>query len=85
MDTPPVGVVGLGLMGTALAERLLGAGYPLRVQNRTRAKADPLLAQGAVWSDYPPAECDRVIFSLYTTSQVEQVLAAMQPRVCGEA
>jgi 3-hydroxyisobutyrate dehydrogenase-like beta-hydroxyacid dehydrogenase len=78
MDKQPVGVVGLGLMGTALAERLLGAGYPLRVQNRTRSKAEPLMARGAVWSDNPLADCDRVVFSLYTTNQVEQVLEKME-------
>ena len=31
----PVGVIGLGLLGTALCERLLGAGYPVFVYNRS--------------------------------------------------
>jgi len=35
-------------MGTAMAERLLDAGYPLVVSNRTRDKADALGARGAV-------------------------------------
>jgi 3-hydroxyisobutyrate dehydrogenase-like beta-hydroxyacid dehydrogenase len=73
----PVGVIGLGLLGTALAERLLQGGYPTRVYNRTREKADPLIAQGAAWSDNPLADCDRVVISLYTTTVVEQVLAQM--------
>jgi 3-hydroxyisobutyrate dehydrogenase-like beta-hydroxyacid dehydrogenase len=42
-----VGLVGLGNMGTAIAERLLEAGYPLVVHNRTAAKAEPLAAAGA--------------------------------------
>ena len=54
METQPnkemVGVIGLGLMGTALTERLLEHGYRVAVWNRTRAKAEPLLARGAEWS-----------------------------------
>lgn len=34
-------------MGTAFAERLLQAGYPLQLYNRTAEKAEPLVAQGA--------------------------------------
>jgi 3-hydroxyisobutyrate dehydrogenase-like beta-hydroxyacid dehydrogenase len=71
----PVGVIGLGLLGTALAERLLAGGYTVVVHNRTRAKAEPLVARGARWSDNPLAECQRVVISLYTTNVVEQVLA----------
>lgn len=70
----PVGVIGLGLLGTALAERLLGAGYPTYVYNRTKSKAEPVIAKGARWSDNPLAECRRVVISLYTTEIVEQVL-----------
>ncbi len=74
----PVGVVGLGLLGTALCERLLAGGYPVVVYNRTRAKAEPLVARGARWSENPFAECDRVVICLYTTAVVEQVLSEMQ-------
>lgn len=73
-----VGVIGLGLMGTAMAERLLEHGYEVRVWNRTRAKAEPLLARGARWSDQPLAEGGRVIVSLYTTDTVVEVLEAMR-------
>src|SRR6187455_775286 len=74
----PIGVVGLGLMGVALVERLLEDGYAVAVHNRTRDKADPLIAMGARWSDNPFVECDRVIISLYTTPVVQQVLQQMQ-------
>lgn len=70
----PVGVIGLGLLGTALCERLLAAGYRVFVFNRTREKADPLLALGAQWSDNPLVQCDRLVISLYTTDIVEKVL-----------
>jgi 3-hydroxyisobutyrate dehydrogenase-like beta-hydroxyacid dehydrogenase len=73
----PVGLVGTGLFGTAVADRLLGGGFPVRVHNRTREKADPLLARGATWSDNPLKECRQTIFCLFTTEQVAQVVEAM--------
>jgi 3-hydroxyisobutyrate dehydrogenase-like beta-hydroxyacid dehydrogenase len=41
-----VGLIGLGNMGTAFAERLLQAGYPLQVYNRTAEKAEALAGEG---------------------------------------
>ena len=61
-------------MGTALSERLLEHGFPCFVWNRTREKANPLLALGAQWSDNPLADCDRVMISLYTSDVVWSVL-----------
>lgn len=82
MDSRPknemVGLIGLGLMGTALTERLLERGYRVAVWNRTREKASPLVARGAEWSDNPLAACRRVIISLYTTDVVAQVLEQMR-------
>jgi pyrroline-5-carboxylate reductase len=69
-----LGLIGLGLMGTAMSERLLEHGFDVLVWNRTREKADPLLALGARWSDNPLADCDRVIISLYTSDIVKSVL-----------
>ncbi|WP_378730881.1 NAD(P)-dependent oxidoreductase [Nocardia brasiliensis] len=43
----PVTVIGLGLMGQALAGALRKAGHPTTVWNRTAAKADQLVAEGA--------------------------------------
>jgi 3-hydroxyisobutyrate dehydrogenase-like beta-hydroxyacid dehydrogenase len=40
-------LIGLGNMGTAIAERLLAAGCDLAVHNRTLEKAEPLRAAGA--------------------------------------
>ncbi|WP_158888074.1 NAD(P)-dependent oxidoreductase [Amycolatopsis anabasis] len=45
-DTP-VTVIGLGLMGQALARAFLKAGHPTTVWNRTTSKADQLVADGA--------------------------------------
>jgi 3-hydroxyisobutyrate dehydrogenase-like beta-hydroxyacid dehydrogenase len=79
-DQQGIGVIGLGLMGAALTERLLEHGYRVVVWNRTRAKAAPVLAQGAEWSDNPLTSCGRVVISLYTTEVVEEVLGQMD---CG--
>jgi 3-hydroxyisobutyrate dehydrogenase len=43
----PLGFIGVGLMGAPMARNLLRAGYPLRVWNRTVAKAEALIAEGA--------------------------------------
>ena len=77
MDAKTVGMIGLGLMGTALTERLLAAGYSVHVFNRTRQKAEPLVAKGAKWDDNPLAGCDRVVISLYVTNIVEEVLGQL--------
>jgi 3-hydroxyisobutyrate dehydrogenase-like beta-hydroxyacid dehydrogenase len=76
----PVGLVGTGLFGTALVERLLAEGFPTFVYNRTRSKAEPLLDLGAVWSDNPLAECRRVLFCLFTSDQVGPVFDRMNSR-----
>jgi 3-hydroxyisobutyrate dehydrogenase-like beta-hydroxyacid dehydrogenase len=73
----PIGVVGTGLFGTAIAQRLLADGFQVTVYNRTREKANPLLERGAKWSDNPLKECQRVIFSLFTAEQVAEVIEQM--------
>jgi len=73
-----IGMIGLGLMGTAMTERLLAHGWQVRVWNRSRGKAAPLIAQGAVWSDDPIADCTRVIVSLYDSEAVREVMDSMQ-------
>jgi 3-hydroxyisobutyrate dehydrogenase-like beta-hydroxyacid dehydrogenase len=77
-DNEALGVIGLGLMGTALTERLLEHGYRVAVWNRTRDKAAPLIARGAHWSDNPLADCRRAIISLYTSEVVAEVLQQME-------
>ena len=42
-----VAVIGLGAMGTALAEAFLAAGHSVAVWNRTASRADPLRRRGA--------------------------------------
>lgn len=42
-----VGFIGLGHMGAGMAANILKAGHRVTVYNRTRAKAEPLIARGA--------------------------------------
>jgi 3-hydroxyisobutyrate dehydrogenase len=44
---PSVAVLGLGIMGSGMANRLLGAGFRLTIYNRTAEKAAPFLERGA--------------------------------------
>ncbi|MEA5098240.1 MAG: NAD(P)-dependent oxidoreductase [Burkholderiaceae bacterium] len=50
---PRIAFLGIGLMGLPMAKNLLNAGYPLTAWNRTRAKAEPLAADGAQIVDSP--------------------------------
>lgn len=43
----PVTMLGLGAMGSVLAETLLAAGHHVTVWNRTAGRADALVAAGA--------------------------------------
>jgi 3-hydroxyisobutyrate dehydrogenase-like beta-hydroxyacid dehydrogenase len=81
-----VGLIGLGNMGSAFAERLLEAGYPLHVYNRTAAKAKDLAAEGAVPADSAAdlaGRVDVVLTSLADDGAFEavatEVVAAARP------
>ncbi|MFJ7326599.1 NAD(P)-dependent oxidoreductase [Streptomyces cyaneofuscatus] len=47
----PVSVIGLGLMGQALAAAFIKGGHPTTVWNRTASKADELVASGATLAE----------------------------------
>ena len=48
-----VGFVGTGVMGRSMASNLMKAGITVCVYNRTREKAEDLIADGAIWKDTP--------------------------------
>ncbi|MDP7397388.1 MAG: NAD(P)-dependent oxidoreductase [Lentisphaeria bacterium] len=50
-----IGWIGTGVMGASMAGHLQAAGHELALFNRTKAKADALLAGGAAWCDTPAA------------------------------
>ncbi|MDH5708782.1 MAG: NAD(P)-dependent oxidoreductase [Hylemonella sp.] len=75
-DKARIGFIGLGNMGRHMAGHLLAAGHPLCVYNRSRDKADELLARGARWCDTPgevAAEADVVITMVGYPKDVEEV------------
>lgn len=74
---PPLGFIGLGIMGLPMAGNLLRAGHPLFVHSRTRAKGESLLAAGATWCDSPAEvgrHCDTLITIVTDTPDVQAVL-----------
>jgi 3-hydroxyisobutyrate dehydrogenase-like beta-hydroxyacid dehydrogenase len=48
-----IGFIGLGIMGSRMAANLQKKGYELVVYNRTKQKAETLIAGGAIWADTP--------------------------------
>jgi len=84
-----VGFVGLGVMGGRIARRLLQAGHMVTGYNRTRAKAEWLLAEGMRPADSPRAavEASDITFSMVTgtaalravTDGPDGVLAGLGP------
>lgn len=75
MTKQVIGWIGMGRMGYPMAERLVKAGYDVRVWNRTRAKAEPLVAKGASLVERPAdlAGVD-VLFTMVSTGyDLEQV------------
>jgi 2-hydroxy-3-oxopropionate reductase len=84
--TTRVGFVGLGLMGLPMARRVLEAGYPLTVHNRTAAKAAPLVAAGAAQAQSPAdvARASDVVVTIVTDSpDVEAVVGGEHGLLAG--
>ncbi|MEU2915292.1 NAD(P)-dependent oxidoreductase [Streptomyces massasporeus] len=52
-DKLTVSVLGTGIMGAAMARNLARAGHTVHAWNRTRAKAEPLAAEGVRIADTP--------------------------------
>jgi len=76
-NKPRLGYLGVGLMGAPMVERLLEAGYPVTVWNRTKSKTEPLAAKGASVADTPAelaAASDIVLMCLMDATAVETVL-----------
>ncbi len=74
--TAPVGFIGLGVMGGAMARRLLAAGHEVVVHNRTVARAEALAAHGARVATSPAevaAAADPVFACLLDGPAVEDV------------
>ena len=72
-----IGCIGLGIMGGAMARNLLRSGFEVAVWNRTRSRAEGLLAEGATWAGSAgklAAQVEVVCVNVTDTSDVESVL-----------
>jgi 2-hydroxy-3-oxopropionate reductase len=77
MSQPRVGFVGTGLMGLPMARNLRKAGFPVTAYNRTRSRAEPLVADGATLAGSPREVAERsdvVITIVSDTPDVQQVI-----------
>jgi len=81
-----LGFIGLGIMGSAMALRLVRAGHRVTVYNRTPSRAAPLVTAGARQAPTPRAcaEGNEVILSIVTDApDVEEVLLGPQGAALG--
>lgn len=72
-----IGWIGTGVMGASMAGHLLAAGHELAVYNRTKSRADGLVAAGATWADSPKAvaQASEIVFTMVGyPSDVEQTI-----------
>jgi 3-hydroxyisobutyrate dehydrogenase-like beta-hydroxyacid dehydrogenase len=71
-----IGFIGVGNMGSGMANNILKAGYKLTISDVRKEVAKPLLDAGAVWADTPKAvaQASEVIFtSLPGPAEMETV------------
>lgn len=61
-----LGWIGVGVMGTSMCGHLMAKGFSVTVYNRTRSRAEGLLAKGAHWADSPQAvaQASDVVFTI---------------------
>ncbi|MFF5369575.1 NAD(P)-dependent oxidoreductase [Streptomyces sp. NPDC013187] len=85
-DTLTVSVLGTGIMGTAMARNLARAGHTVHAWNRTRAKAEPLAAEGVRIADSPAQavlDADVVLTMLHdgpaTLNTMREAAPALRP------
>ena len=74
-----VGVIGLGLIGTTLAKRLLAAGFKVHGYDVRAERIQQLAALGGTACGSPRTvaqACDTTVLAVFNTDQVESVLEA---------
>lgn len=76
-ELPSIAFAGIGLMGLRMCRRLIAAGYPLTVWNRSPDKCAPLVEAGARQAGTPAELCgaaDVVLLCLADTAVVREVV-----------
>jgi 3-hydroxyisobutyrate dehydrogenase len=71
---PNVAILGLGIMGSGMAGRLLAANFPLAVFNRNQKKCVPFAAQGAFVAENPreAAARSQIIISMVANDEASR-------------
>lgn len=73
-----IGWIGLGKMGKPMSEKLLNAGYPVSVYNRTKEKEQKLTKEGATSAKSPKAlleKCDVVFMMVSDDAAVHDIFS----------
>jgi 3-hydroxyisobutyrate dehydrogenase-like beta-hydroxyacid dehydrogenase len=72
-----LGFVGLGAMGQLIVPRLIAAGHRVTGWNRSRDKAEPLIAAGMAFADSPRAvaQASEIVFSIVTDANAVRSVA----------
>lgn len=71
-----IGFIGTGVMGSSMVKHLLQAGYLVTVYNRTKSKAEEVIALGAQWADTPQqvaSQSDVVLSIVGYPKDVEEI------------
>ncbi|MGI8720211.1 MAG: NAD(P)-dependent oxidoreductase [Nitrososphaeraceae archaeon] len=72
-----IGIIGTGLMGSAIAERLIERGFTVFVHNRTKQRSDALVRKGGIRIGNPSElgkKCNYVIISVTDGNAVKEIL-----------
>jgi len=72
-----IGIIGTGLMGSAIAERLIERGFTVFVHNRTKQRSDSLVRKGGIRIGNPlelGKKCNYVIISVTDGNAVKEIL-----------
>jgi 3-hydroxyisobutyrate dehydrogenase len=78
--------IGTGVMGSSMCGRLMDAGFQATVQNRTRAKADALVARGAKFAATPreaAADADVIFLMVGHPHDVREVILGAEGALAG--
>lgn len=81
-----IGWIGTGVMGASMVGHLMNAGFSATVYNRSKNKAEALLAKGAKWGATPRevAENSDVVFSIVGFPQdVREVMLGAEGALAG--
>jgi 3-hydroxyisobutyrate dehydrogenase-like beta-hydroxyacid dehydrogenase len=72
-----IGIIGTGLMGSAIAHRLIERGFKVFLYNRTKGRSEALVKKGAIRMVYPSElgrKCNFVLISVTDGQAVKEML-----------